>query len=280
MNKNLKKSIHFLNEQFVEEEDLKISPRDLGYARGYAIVDFLVTHNNKPFKLTEHINRLFNSASLIGLKIPWTRSQIIDWITRTLSKNPPGEKVIKIIISGGNSTFLLPQSETPTIVIMVDPRKPMPERLYTEGMEVIAVEFTRYSPHAKTNNYIEAVKQAQIAKAKGASEAIYFDKTQVYESSTSNIFALIDRKLKTPKTNVLGGVTRDVLLEILKLKIPIIVEDFTLDDLLKAEEVFLTSSNREIAPVVKIDGKNIGNGEVGEITKEVMKQYKEYTSKN
>lgn len=79
--------IHFLNGKFVTEDKLLISPRDLGFARGYAIHDFIVTYNHQPFKLSEHVDRLFKSAEIIGLRIPWSKAQIIAWIQETLDKN-------------------------------------------------------------------------------------------------------------------------------------------------------------------------------------------------
>lgn len=275
----MNKSIHFLNGKFVKDKDLVVSARDLGYTRGYAVFDFLRTYQNRPFKLSEHLDRLFNSARLINLEIPWTKKQIAKWVYYTLEKNDKNtEKTIKIIISGGISNTML-AGDNPTIMIVIDPRSPYPPINYTKGVSAISVKFTRYIPEAKTNNYIEGVKQTKIAKTKGAIEPIYFDDKQVLEGSNSNIFCVIDNKLVTPKTNILKGITRGILLEILDLDIPIKVKDFTLKELLNAKEAFFTGSNREITPIVKIDNHIIGDGKVGKITKEVMRQFKEYTSK-
>ncbi len=136
---------------------------------------------------------------------------------------------------------------------------------------------TRYAPEAKSNNYIEGVKQAQVAQKTEAIEAVYCSDEQVFEGSSSNIFALIDGKLLTPRSNVLSGITRGVLLEILKLDVPVEMADFPVKQLLAAKEVFLSGSNKEILPITKIDGNYVGDGRVGNITKEVMKQFKEYT---
>jgi len=277
MKDSSEQSVHFLNGKFVTEDKLLIHVRDLGFTRGYAVFDFFITYpHHKTFKLSEHVDRLLHSAELIGLKVTWRKKQIEDWVYQTLEANKSKtEKMIKIIVSGGVSDSLLPSS--PTIVIIVEPRHIFPEDFYTKGIGVITVEFRRYVPYAKTNNYIEAVKQAQIAKKVGAVEPIYYDDKQVFEGSTSNVFALIDGKLKTPKSNVLGGITKAVLLEILHLDVPLMHENFTISELLKAQEVFLTSSNREITPVTKVDGQQVGDGAVGKITKEVMKQFKKYT---
>lgn len=268
-------SKHFLNGKTVSEEELLISPRDLGFTRGYAVFDFLITYNGKPFKLDSHIDRLFNSADLINLKIPWTKDQIKKWIKKTLAANPPGEKTVKIIISGGLTDFILPKGE-PTIIIMVDPRHPYPATLYENGIAVKTVRFKRANPRAKTNNYIKAISE-MLSFDKKIEDAIYYDDTQVYEPTTSNLFAVIDNKLKTPKSKILPGITKEVLLEILNLDIPIVEEDFKIEDLMRADEVFLTSSNREIAPVVEIDGKKVGSGKVGPITREVIRQFSAYT---
>ncbi len=269
---------HFLNGKFVSEEQFTISPRDVGFSRGYAVFDFLKTYpHHRPFKLKEHIDRLFNSADLIGLKMPWSKEQVQKWVLETLEANKTGEeKFIKIFVSGGISNTMLP-SENPTIAILIDPATQYPKEQYEKGIGVIAVKHNRYNPAAKSNNYIEGVKQTQQAQTIGAVEPIYYSDTQVFEGSNSNLFAVINGKLLTPKTTILAGITRSVLLEILKLNIPIEVKDFTLDDLLHADEAFLTGSGKEITPITSIDGKPLGNGNVGAITKEVMNQFREYT---
>jgi len=271
--------IHFLNGKLVSEEQLNISPRDVGFSRGYAVFDFLKTYPpHRPFKLKEHIDRLFNSANLIGLKIPWSQEQVRKWVLETLEANQSNEeKFIKIIISGGVSNTMLP-SENPTIVILVDPAVQYPKEWYENGVGVISVKHERYCPSAKSNNYIEGVKQTQRAKTTGAVEPIYYSDTQVFEGSNSNVFAVINDKLLTPKTGVLAGITRAVLLEILKLDISVEVRDFTLDDLFRAKEVFLTGSGKEIVPVTSIDSQLINDGKVGPITKEVMRQFAEYVN--
>ena len=273
--------IHFLNGKFVSEEQLAVSPRDVGFSRGYAVFDFLKTYpRHRPFKLREHIDRLFNSADLIGLQMPWSKEQVQKWVLETLEANKTDEeKFIKIMVSGGVSNTMLP-SENPTIMILIDPAVQYPKERYEKGVGVIAVKHKRYNPAAKSNNYIEGVKQTQRAKTIGAVEPVYYSDTQVFESSNSNIFAVIDNKLLTPKTNVLAGITRAVLLEILKLNVPMEVRDFTLNELLSSNEAFLTASGKEITPITSIDGEPVGNGEVGAITKEVMNQFKEYTLSN
>jgi branched-chain amino acid aminotransferase len=272
------KSVHLLNGKLVSESELRIPVRDLGFLRGYAVFDFFITYRRRPFMLEKHIERLFNSANLIGLQIPWSKEHIRNLVLKTLAANKDTEeKAIKVIISGGTSDSLMPQGK-PTIIVLVDPRHMYKKEVFEKGVGVITVEHNRYSPAAKTNNYIEGVKQVQVAAKSGAIEPIYFDKRQVFEGATCNIFAVIRGRLLTPKTNILPGITRDTLLAHFRSPIPMKVADFSRTELLKASEVFLTASNKEVMPVTIIDGKKVGKGTVGPVTKEAMRQFAEFTA--
>lgn len=269
---------HFFNGELVPEERIAISPRDVGFSRGYAVFDFLKTYpHHRPFKLQEHIDRLFSSAEQIGLQVPGSKEQIREWTLKTLAANESAEeKFIKIYVSGGISNSMMP-ADMSTIVILVDPCAKYPVEWYEKGTGAISVKHDRYKSSAKTNNYIEGVKQTFVASKTGALEPIYYCDSHVYEGSNSNVFAVIAGKLLTPKNNLLEGITRRTLLEILKLDIPLEVRDFTIADLFGASEVFMTGSGKEVVPVVHIDGKPIGDGAVGPVTKEVMQQFKAYT---
>jgi len=275
----MSKLIHFLNGKFVTDDELLISPRDLGYVRGYSVADFIVTHNHQPFKLFEHVDRLFKSAEIIGLQIPWNKEQISSWVKETLDKNDKDtEKAVKIIFSGGVS-HSLHQAKIPTIVMIVNLRIRKPASDYEKGVKVIAIKYKRQYPEAKQTHYVEAIKQLAQVKEEGIEDLIYYDDSQVYEGSGTNIFAVIDNKLVTTKSNIVYGITRNTILEILKLPIPIEIHDFTFNELLKATEVFITGSNSEVRGVVEMNGKIIGDGKVGKITNEVVKQYRNYVQK-
>ncbi len=272
-------NIHFLNGKFVSEEELLISPRDLGYTRGYAVFDFLRTYNGKPFHLSEHIERLLNSAKLIDLKIPYTKEEIEKIVLETLNKNNKDtEKAIKIIASGGISSKMT-QIGSPTFMIWIDDMPPVPQEYYENGIGIITVKYKRYMPEAKTNNYIEGVKQTQIAESVGALEPVYFDDDGLYESSNSNLFIIKNGKIYTQKENMLIGITRKVLIEILKPEFIVEEKNLKIEDLLGADEAFLTGSAKEILPIVKIDGKIFSLGVVGENTKKILEIWKKYTNK-
>ncbi len=273
--------MHFLNGKLVEEKDLVVPVRDLGFMRGFAVFDFLITYGGqRPFHLDRHLERLFRSAELIGLAVPWDKAQVRAWVMQALAANADGEeKAIKIVVSGGPSHTLVPAA-APTIAVIIDPRTEhqFPDSSYTDGVAVITDKFRRYVPEAKSNNYIEGVKEAQIAAREGAVETIYYDDAQVYEGSTSNVFAVVGGALVTPKSDILGGVTRGVLLEILpSAGVPVEARDITIADLRAAQEIFLAASNKEVMPVTRMDGVPVGGGAPGPVTKEVMRIFREFT---
>jgi branched-chain amino acid aminotransferase len=202
--------------------------------------------------------------------------QIARWVKETLEKNDNIlEKMISIYLTGGKGIYML-QSEKPTIIIIVDDRKHQPSSDYENGIKVKAVQYLRPYPTVKTNFYIEGIKQLAKVKGQGITEIVYYDDSQVYEGAGSNIFAVINSRLTTTKSNILEGVTRNSILRTIQLDIPIEIRDFTFDELLTASEVFLTGSNSEVRGVVEINGHAVGDGKVGIITKEVLRQYKEY----
>lgn len=270
------KYVHFLNGQFVDEGSLVISARDLGYARGYAIFEFMMTYNDRPFMLEKHMDRLFRSCEAISLDLPWSKEQISDWVLQTLDANKSieDEKVIRVTISGGPSFGLSP-AKVPTIVIVVDARIPCPSEDYANGVHVLLSEFERYVPQAKTNNYIEAVRQFRAASAE-IDEIIYHSEGMMREGTRSNLFAVINGSLVTPKTGVLEGITRDIILNKLSLSIQAEARDFSVEDLLGASEVFITATGKEIMPVTKIDNVPVGDGSVGYITKEVAMAFRNF----
>jgi branched-chain amino acid aminotransferase len=270
--------IHFLNGKFVAEEKLLISPRDLGFVRGYAVNDYIVTFHHKPFKVPEHIDRLFRSAAIYNLQIPWSKEQVISWVYETLEKNDKeSEKTLKIILSGGVSSSMY-QAATPTILMIVNHYVEKPLEYYENGVKAKAINYKRPFPQAKHTYHAAAIRELAQVHNEGITEIIYYDSSQVFEAGGSNIFAVIDRKLVTPKSNIVEWLIRNTLLEILTLDIPIEVKDFPYHELLTASEVFITNSRNGSIGVVAINGQKIGDGKVGETTKEIAGQYEKWIS--
>jgi branched-chain amino acid aminotransferase len=270
------KNIHFLNGQIVTEDHLLISPRDLGYSRGYAAFEFMITSGGRPFMIERHVDRLFNSCQTISLSVPWSKQQIANWIQETVNANELRDEdmVMRIIVSGGSSGTLT-SAKMPTIVIIVEARMVCPPEDYANGVRILLTEFDRYEPQAKTTNYMHAIRVMKAAPH-DVDEIIYFSNNVVREGTRCNLFALINGVLTTPKMGILGGITRGVILNDLGLSIHVKARDFTVQELLTATEVFITATGKEVMPVTKINDAPVGNGMVGDVTKEVMCKFRSF----
>jgi branched-chain amino acid aminotransferase len=270
------KNIHFLNGQIVTEDHLLISPRDLGYSRGYAAFEFMITSGGRPFMIERHVDRLFNSCQTISLSVPWSKQQIANWVQETVNANELRDEdmVMRIIVSGGSSGTLT-SAKMPTIVIIVEARMICPPEDYANGVRILLTEFDRYEPQAKTTNYMHAIRVMKAAPH-DVDEIIYFSNNVVREGTRCNLFALINGVLTTPKMGILGGITRGVILNDLGLSIHVKARDFTVQELLTATEVFITATGKEVMPVTKINDAPVGNGMVGDVTKEVMCKFRSF----
>ncbi|OGK15152.1 hypothetical protein A2774_05710 [Candidatus Roizmanbacteria bacterium RIFCSPHIGHO2_01_FULL_39_12c] len=271
-------ALHYLNGKWVDTADLKISAFDLSVVRGFGVFDFLRTYDNKPFLLDDHLDRLFSSAKLIGIKMPKSKSELAKIVFTGVKKNKFKETNIKIIVTGGKSADSITPGN-PSLILMFLNYHDYPHKFYTRGIKVITVREGRSLHLAKSLNYLAAVISVQKAKQKGAEEALYINgKGKLYEATRSNFFAVIDGKLITVKQQVLHGVTRKVVIRLAnKLQIPVIERDVFTGEIANFSEAFVTATNKEVMPVVQIDNKKIGKGRIGPITKKLMAEYSKLT---
>jgi branched-chain amino acid aminotransferase len=269
----------YLNGHFVQESEAKISVLDLGLLRGFGVFDYLRTYHGKPFHLKEHLERLSYSARQIGLHLPYALSEVEGIILQLLEKNGYPESSIKIVLTGGVSADQLLPEQKSSLIILVYPLKPFPESCYTQGIKVTTTMLARSIPASKTLQYTPAIIALQQAKAAGAQEALYLNaKGEILEATTSNFFAFKDGALYTPYSDeVLLGITREVVLKAAQGHFPLKIAPIPYAEVGAFEEAFITSSNKEIMPVVQIDGQLIGKGVVGPKTKRVMDLFASYT---
>lgn len=269
--------LHYLDGKWVETKDLKISVLDLSVLRGYGVFDFLRTYNSRPLLLKEHIDRLFNSAKALELAIPHSKEEVGKIITQGIDKNKKVFKDfnIRIVVTGGvgvESTI----PGKPSFIVIFSEAIDYPKDYFEKGVKLVTYNAKRIFPEAKTINYLIGILALQKAKQENAVEALYIDNTNIYECITSNFFAVIDNKLITPKKDILIGVTRGLVLQIAKeKKIKVVERPIRLKELPIFQEAFITASNKEVMPVVKIDNKQVGNGKVGPITNQLLVSYRE-----
>jgi branched-chain amino acid aminotransferase len=269
--------IYFVNGEYVESDQAGLPLNDLGIVRGYGVFDLLRTYDGVPFKLREHVERLARSAHAIDLELPWTLEGIEAIARDVYWRNDLADATIRIIVTGGASpNFMTPQGN-PTLAVMVEPVAPTSEEEYERGVSIISVEMARFLPHVKSLNYIGAIMAMKQAARTGAVEALYRDAAgQVSECTRSNLFVFRGDRLITPQEDVLPGITRAVVLEIASDAFEVSEAPLHYDELLACDELFITSSTKEILPVVKLDDHTIGGGEPGPRTRKLMALFRTY----
>jgi D-alanine transaminase/branched-chain amino acid aminotransferase len=239
---------------------------DLGVLRGHGVFDFYRTYNGKPFHLKDHYARFQQSAKSIGLIVPVSFKDFEKITLDLLKKNKVKDASFRAVILGGpvqNSMF----SNIPTFYILTEEvYEPTKDQL-EKGVSLIVHEYMRYIPEAKTTNYLEAVRLEKERMKQKAYEILYTADGLVLECSTSNIFMIKGNHLITPDKNILNGITRRVILKLAKKDFKIEERDVEIYELLLADEIFITGTNKQILPVVKVGKDIIGNGKVGDKTK-------------
>ncbi|MFH1157238.1 MAG: aminotransferase class IV [Pseudomonadota bacterium] len=258
----------YVDGHFVPENQAVIPVDDLAILRGLGVCDLMRTYQGRPFFLEEHIQRLEHSAGEIGLTLPWACRDMEAVVIETLEKNPGiDEANIRIIITGGSSPDFMTPMGKPRLLVLITPIPRLPDTWYTQGVKVITVMSERDIPEAKSISYIPATLALQKAHQQGAIEALFYDRRGfVREGTTSNLFAFIDGRLVTPEDGVLKGITRKVILALAAPLFEIELRAIRLEELLSAQEVFITGTNKGIVPVVTIDNNSIGNGMPGKRT--------------
>jgi branched-chain amino acid aminotransferase len=273
-------NVYYVDGKFAPDSEAAFPISDLGLLRGYGCFDFMRTYNGQVIFIKDHVQRLFRTAAQIGIDLPLSETELIELVKETLRRNPPVESSVRILVTGGSSPdFITPQG-SPRIAIMVSPFNPYPPAWYREGASVITVAHSRAIPGAKTIDYIRAILVLAEARQKGAIEAVYIDaEGQVREGTTSNIFAFIGDRLATPGMHILCGVTRQKVLGLAEDKYPVDIREIHRDELVHADEVFITSSNRLIVPIVRVDDEVIGTGRPGARTRAIMQAFTAYTDR-
>jgi branched-chain amino acid aminotransferase len=250
---------------------------DLGIVRGYGVFDLLRTYGQTPFTLREHIHRLENSAQQIGLALPWSTEQLERIVLDTYAANEIDDAAIRIVVTGGPSdNFMTPQNR-PSLVVMVNPVVPLPARYYSDGCKAVTTLIERTMPTVKSLNYIGAIMAVNEAAKVNAVEAIYLDAhDRLTEGTRANLFVFRGRRLLTPREGILKGITRQVVMEVAAAEFEVVECPLPYRELATMDEAFLTSTTKEVLPIVQIDDIVIGDGRPGPNTRRAMALFQEH----
>ncbi|MFA6269917.1 MAG: aminotransferase class IV [Candidatus Paceibacterota bacterium] len=270
----------FLNGKIMPLSEAKVGVEDIGLLRGYGIYDGLAVFKGKVFHFADHWNRLLSGAHILNLNVPVTEEKAERVIEELAMKNGFMERAnVRIILTGGKTLGGIEYDfAEPTFYILVEKWDPLPQELYEKGGKLVTYRHMRGLAEYKTTNYIRAVNLQNWRKEEKAIEILYVYDGEVLECATSNIFVVKDKTLITPTEDILKGITRKVILKLAEGKYKVEERPILEEELKTADEVFISSSFKDIVPIVKVDDFTVGDGQVGEITKDLMAKFKAYIS--
>lgn len=280
--------IIYLDGKFIPEEEAVVSVFDHGLLYGDGVFEGIRAYNKRVFKLEEHLNRLYESARTIGLEIPLEPKEMHEVVLETCRHNNLKDGYIRLVVTRGKGDLGLDPRKCPkpTIFCISASIQLYPEELYQKGLELITVATRRnlceaLNPRVKSLNYLNSILAKMEANLFNAPEALILNQEgYVAEASGDNIFIVKDGVLITPPTyaGILEGVTRNTVIELACSKGMKVTESlFTRHDIYNAAECFLTGTAAEVIPAVKLDGRLIGNGQPGEITKSLISDFRQLT---
>jgi branched-chain amino acid aminotransferase len=272
-------------------EEARVSVLDNGFAFGDSVYETLRTYGGRPFHLDRHSARLRRSAGRLGIEIPLADAALASRLDEVLEKARNTESYIRIIVSRGvgDMSYRPDRVVGPTVVVIVKPLELFPDTWYTDGIEVAVVSVRRNHPDAldpaiKSSNLLNNILAIREAQARGAAEAILLNQRgEVAEGTSSNVFVVREGRVATPPLHagILPGITREVVLELCAgLGIDGREETLAPESLAAADEVFMTSTLKEAAPVRRIDGKAVGSGKPGPVTLRILSAFRDYAPRH
>jgi branched-chain amino acid aminotransferase len=274
----------YIGGKLYEKSDAKISVFDHGLLYGDGVFEGIRSYSGKVFRLQQHVDRLYHSAQGIHLQIPMTREEMARAIIETLSVNKLVDAYIRVIVTrGAGSLGLDPRKTTdPQVIIITDQISLYPEELYEHGLKIITSGTTRNHPNAlnpriKSLNYLNNIMAKIEGTNAGCLEALMLNhKGEVAECTGDNIFVMTRGVIHTPSidSGILEGITRDAVIELARQAGYAVVER-TMDryDVYNADECFLTGTAAELIPVVECDGRVLGSGRPGPVTRELRQRF-------
>lgn len=274
----------YLNDRLVPEDRACVSVFDHGFLYGDGIYETLRAYKGVVFKFSEHIARLFRSASMIGLAVPMDPGRIEEAVYMTMEANGQKEAVIRITVSRGPGPVGLDPSlcPSPTFVIISGDFRKYPPRYYRKGVRIAVVNTRRnyrgaLDPKIKSLNFLNNILAKREAAARGAYEAVMLNyRGCIAEGTITNVFFVKDGILCTPGVDVgiLDGITRRMILDIAgDLGIGVREGRFRKEDLYNAQEVFISNTTMEVMPVAEVDGAKIADSP-GRVTRTLHRAYR------
>lgn len=274
-----------MNGKIAPADQAVVPVYDHGFVYGEGVYETLRTYNRVPFLYDRHMRRLRQSAERLLLDVPFDDATMLTWIEQTIdAAGELNEAYVRILLTRGVGELNYDPKSTPkpTTVIIVKPFEPPPARVFNDGIRISLIEMLRNHPKSvnpiiKSNNLLNNALAMQTAYRNGAEEALMCNyRGELTECSQANFFMVRGGAALTPKSEagLLEGVTRAFVFEIgRELGIDVREETLYPKDLESADEMFITSTTRELSPVVNVDGRVVGSGRPGPVTTRLLERY-------
>jgi branched-chain amino acid aminotransferase len=283
----MKSMIIYIDGKYLPDDQAKISVFDHGFLYGDGVFEGIRAYNGKIFRLKEHLDRLYDSAKTIDLRPPFGKEEMTEVICEVLRTNGLTNAYIRPIISRGVGDLGLDPRKCPkpSVIVIATSWGAMYGDLYNKGLRAVTVSVRRnpadaLPPNVKSLNYLNNILAKIEANYKGGDEAIFFDTNgYISEGSGDNLYVVKNGEIITPPTlNNLRGITRMVLLELANsLGITVKEQNIGYFDLYTADEMICTGTAAEVAPITWVDGRTIGTGKPGPVTRQLMAAFKTVT---
>ena len=265
----------YLNDRFLENEDAMLHVSDLSMQRGFAVFDFFRTLNGIPLFMSDHLDRFYTSAKAMHLTVRQSKEELSSILNELVKKSGISQAGVRLMLTGGYSADNYHRAE-PNLLITCYPVSILTDPDFEKGISVITYGHQREIPHIKSINYQMAVYLQPLLKEKKAGDVLYYKNNIITEFPRSNIFIVTnENKLATPGNHILHGITRKHVLSLAKDLMQVEECDITMDELLVAKEIFLTSTTKKILPVLSVNNQLIGNGKPGRITTALYRKFLE-----
>jgi len=282
-------TIVYVNGKYVPQSEAKVSVFDHGLLYGDGVFEGIRAYNGRVFKLDRHLDRLYASAKAIDLTIPASREEMQEIILETCRRNRIHDGYIRPIVTRGVGDLGIDPRKCKSggsVIVIAQPGISLYEGAYERGLKVVTSSHRRVppeslSPSIKSLNYLNNILARIQANQFGADEALFLDlQGYVSEASADNFFIVNGATISTPWTSTnLPGITRETVLELApKVGAKTVERPFTLYDVWTADEAFITGTAAEVGPVVEVDGRKIGDGKPGKLTKRLMAAFRDHVT--
>jgi len=261
----------YLNGELLPYHKCRLHISDLQLQRGYGIFDYFRSRNGSIPWLDDYVDRLYNSIKLAKLETSLDQGQFKAVIQELQKKNKDEHGAFKVIVSGGYSESLESVTGEANFLILNVPWKRPAAETFEKGVQLLSMEYVRPSPEIKTLNYFNTMMMRHEMKKYDAVDLLYHTDT-ISEASRANVFFVKKGQLFTPSTKILYGITRKQVLSLLP---DAHLKEIPYSQLYDFEEMFLSSTSRDITPVVGVKGRKIGTGKPGPMTLQVMQAFRE-----